>query len=82
MAEESHETTDDSERPEPNGALFENQRFFKIDELAQYLNVTPRSIQRWQSRGEIPFVKLGRALRFDRKEIEKWVARRAHLEES
>lgn len=34
-------------------------------QLADILNVSLRSVRRWTARGEIPFVKIGRLVRFD-----------------
>lgn len=42
-------------------------------ELAEYLAVSEDAIRNWVKKGEIPFSKLGRALRFDLLEIEKWL---------
>jgi excisionase family DNA binding protein len=39
------------------------------DEVAQLVDVSPRTIRNWMTRGKIPFVKIGRVVRFDREEF-------------
>lgn len=61
-----------------------NKRFFKNRivedeslltkiELAQYLNVSVKMIDRKVSMDEIPFLKVGRLVRFSKKEIQEWL---------
>lgn len=40
-------------------------RLLTIEELGQYLQVSPKSIYRWVKHREIPFIKLHRHVRFD-----------------
>lgn len=47
------------------------------DEVATYLRVTAGSVYNWVSKGEIPFVKVGAAVRFRRTELDRWVEERA-----
>lgn len=50
----------------------------QVDEVAQLLRVTRKSIYTMVDRGEIPGVtKLGRRLRFRRDAIEAWLAESA-----
>lgn len=44
-----------------------------IDEVAQYLRVSERTIYDWANKGSIPCGKLGTTWRFKREEVEKWV---------
>ncbi|MDR2398326.1 MAG: PTS sugar transporter subunit IIA [Spirochaetaceae bacterium] len=44
-----------------------------IDEVAQYLRVSERTVYDWAQKGEIPAGKIGTAWRFKKAEIEKWV---------
>lgn len=44
-----------------------------VPEVADYLGYTEGTIYQKVSRGEIPFVKLGRSVRFRRSEIDEWV---------
>jgi putative molybdopterin biosynthesis protein len=45
-----------------------------VHEIAELLRVHPITVYRLVARGELRPFKLGRMLRFDRKEIERWVA--------
>jgi PTS system nitrogen regulatory IIA component len=44
-----------------------------IDEVAEYLRVSDRTVYEWAQKGEIPCGKLGTSWRFKRCEIEKWI---------
>lgn len=47
-----------------------------IEEVAEYLRVSERTVYDWAQKGQIPGGKLGTAWRFKRSEIEQWVDRR------
>lgn len=47
-----------------------------IEEVANYLRVSDRTVYDWAQKGEIPAGKIGTAWRFKRSEIEKWVNER------
>jgi len=44
-----------------------------IEEVAQYLRVSERTVYDWAHKGEIPAGKIGTVWRFKRTEIEQWV---------
>ena len=44
-----------------------------LEEVADYLRVSERTIYEWANKGEIPCGKLGTTWRFKRSEVEKWV---------
>ena len=46
-------------------------------EVAEWLNVAESTIRKWVHYGFIPHVKLGRAVRFIREDVEKWLRERA-----
>ena len=50
-------------------------------QLAEYLNLKPVTVRRKAKKGELPSVKIGNRLRFDKQQIDKWLrkisARRA-----
>ena len=43
-----------------------------IDEVADYLRLTPQTIYKWAQEKRIPAVKLGKEWRFRRSVIDKW----------
>ena len=52
----------------------EKPKLFNVRELSAYLSLPPSTIFTWTSMGRIPgVVRLGRALRFDRAEIDRWI---------
>lgn len=51
------------------------KRFIGPDELAQYLDLSVNTIYAWVSSGKVPFVKMGRLVKFELKEIDKWILR-------
>ena len=47
-----------------------------IEEVAQYLRVSERTVYEWAQRGEIPAGKIGTVWRFKKSEIMRWVNER------
>jgi PTS system nitrogen regulatory IIA component len=56
--------------------LLVNDDILTIDEVAQYLRVSERTVYDWAQKGEIPAGKIGTAWRFKKTELEKWVNER------
>jgi excisionase family DNA binding protein len=54
--------------PEPTLGLW------TVRQTAEYLSVSPKQLYRLAQRGAIPHVRLGRSLRFQRQELDAWVA--------
>ena len=50
------------------------QRLFSEDEAAVYMGTTPRHLEELRYRRELPFVKVGRLVRYDRKVLDKYIA--------
>lgn len=48
----------------------------RVAEVAQMLNVSAKWVYKYSERGELPSVKVGKMIRFQRKEIEDWLASR------
>lgn len=48
-------------------------RYLKPAEAAKYLGLSEQTIRNKASKGEIPFKKVGSALRFRRAELDQWV---------
>lgn len=47
-----------------------------IEEVAEYLRVSARTVYDWAQKGEIPCGKMGTSWRFKRQEIEDWVTQK------
>ena len=55
-----------------------NRRFYNAKEVACYLGVIEDAVRKWALRGSIPFVKLGKSLRFDMIRLESWLKERTY----
>lgn len=54
------------------GKLFD-KRIWRINDAAAYLQCSVRTLYNKTSKGEIPYIKKGKALYFRPEEIENWV---------
>ena len=52
------------------------QHFLTVEEVADLLRVSPRSVYDWVSQGQIPFHKAGRRTIFLLEEILQWTTER------
>ena len=50
------------------------EKLLNIQEISDLLGVKPSTVRKWVHLGFIPHVKLGRAVRFEKKAIEEWVS--------
>lgn len=48
-------------------------KLLTIEQLSELISVKKKTIYDWTHRGAIPCVKVGRLLRFDPGEIERWL---------
>lgn len=48
-----------------------------VADLAEYLKVNKQTIYNWVSKREMPFMKVGDLLRFDRREIDRWLEKKS-----
>ncbi len=53
------------------------RRLVDIRVVAEYLDVAPDTVYTMVSQRRIPYVKVGRLLRFDLKAIDAWIAQNA-----
>ena len=53
-----------------------------VSEVAEYLRINPQTVYRKAKAGEIPAVRIGRAIRFRRTELEAWLKSKEHHEVS
>ncbi len=54
----------------------QQKRIVDIHGLSSYLGVCINTIYSWVSQGTIPYIKLGRLLRFDLDKIDAWITER------
>ncbi len=50
-----------------------SKRFIGINELAQYLGISPKTLREWVNMRKIPFYKYCRLIKFDLNKIEDWL---------
>jgi excisionase family DNA binding protein len=56
------------------GSVIDSDRLLKVDDVADLLGVSPKTVYGWVYQRAIPFVKPSRTtLRFRRSEIEAWL---------
>ncbi len=51
----------------------EHRRFYNAKEIASYLGFSVSAIRKWVRQGTIRFHKINGGIRFDIKEIDRWV---------
>jgi excisionase family DNA binding protein len=56
-----------------------NDKIMTLEEVAEYLRLTPQTIYTWAQEKKIPAVKLGKEWRFKKSLIDKWF--NDHLDE-
>lgn len=51
----------------------DNKELMSSEAAAEYLAITSRHLRDLVARRDIPYFKVGRLLRFDRRELDKWL---------
>ena len=54
-----------------------DKKYLDINELSEYLGIPKHTIYNWTSMKRIPYVKIGRTLRFDKSRIDSWLKERS-----
>ena len=49
------------------------KKYVDIKEISEYLGSTVNTVYSWVHQKKIPYVKMGRLVRFDIKKIEEWL---------
>ena len=52
------------------------KRFIGIEGCAEYLGVAKGTLYSWTFSKKIPYIKMGRLVKFDLQELEGWIKRR------
>jgi len=53
------------------------KEIYTVQQLAEYLHMHPKTLQRKARNGEIPAIKLDRQYRFDKEQIDRWLSHKA-----
>lgn len=51
-------------------------RMLTVREVAEYLQVTTRTVYEWTARGELPCIRISNRLRFLHSDVLRWVEQR------
>ena len=53
------------------------RRLLSIGEASEYMGVSKRTLYRMIRGHQIPFLRIGRLVKFDLEQIEKWIAKQS-----
>jgi len=53
--------------------MAENEVLLDVRQVAAMLKISTATVRRWVWQGYIPFMKIGKAIRFSNLDIENWV---------
>lgn len=62
------------------GPLAAGRTLWDYQVAAEHLNHTRRTIEEWVARGRIPYLKIGRSVRFDPAALDEWLASECAVE--
>lgn len=48
-------------------------RLLDVEDAARYLGVARKTLYKWVEGGQVPFIRIGRLVRFRRVDLEAWV---------
>jgi len=52
------------------------QRLLTVEEASEYLHLHPQTVYFMARQGELPALKVGRAVRFDKLGLDQWIQRK------
>jgi excisionase family DNA binding protein len=58
---------------ENNTSSEDSRRLLSIGQLSQQLGVSVKTLYGWVCLRQIPYLKMGRLVKFDTRDIEKWI---------
>jgi excisionase family DNA binding protein len=64
---------------ENNTSIEDSRRLLSIGQLSQQLGVSVKTLYGWVYLRQIPYVKMGRLVKFDARDIEKWIETKKRL---
>ena len=53
-----------------------DETLLTTDEVSEMLRISPRTIEKWVRQRRIPYLKVGRCVRFYRADVIKWLDKR------
>jgi|CXWL01.1.fsa_nt_gi excisionase family DNA binding protein len=61
-------------KPDPSTLTGDRPRLLTLHEVAGYLQVHPKTVQRWIAHAGLPCVRIGKSIRFDPTDVLRWVS--------
>lgn len=61
---------------EANEHLSFEQRLLTVEQVSIFLNLHPQTVYVMAKLGQLPVLKIGRAVRFDRIELDRWIQKK------
>ncbi len=66
----------DSQPRSGEAAASRPNRLFRAREAAQYLGISERSLWTLSNMGDLPVIRIGRAVRYDIRDLDQWIEER------
>lgn len=54
------------------------ENLLNVLDISKLLGIKPSTVRKWVHLGFIPHVKLGRAVRFEKRTVENWISDQSH----
>ena len=54
-----------------------NRRLLNVKEVSELTGLSTNTVYAWVSQDRIPYVKLGRLVKFDSEELDRWIGSKA-----
>ncbi len=71
--EREHKTKESNKTSTGDKKTMNNTNIMSIEEASSYLGLKKSTIYSWIFQRRIPFIKLGKLVKFDRRDIDKWL---------
>jgi PTS system nitrogen regulatory IIA component len=63
-------------KKEASSSEVEPERLLTVRDVAKWFKVHEKTVYEWAERGKLPFIRLGKRLRFQADDILQWLASR------
>jgi len=60
----------------------ENESYLRVEGVSNYLKISKSMVYKMVNRREIPHVRIGTRLIFDRDDLDKWISSKSEIETS
>jgi len=70
-----------SEKTIVSGQITKQKEILNSEEAAEFLSISINTLYEWRSQNKIPYIKVGRSLKFRTTNLEKWLEKKFQGEE-